>query len=112
VEKPEKTWQIGDLLYGLRITQPRLPAVLMSADDSQPEQLRSVRSVLLHLFILQMTVSVAAGHLGSLQKLNITPQRYFVLCSILFPATAFLETIVIIFVTLRNYKEWDSLSSS
>jgi len=41
-----------------RITQPRLPAVLMSTDESQPDQLRSVRSVLLHLFIVIIFVTL------------------------------------------------------
>src|SRR5271163_603967 len=83
---------------------PRQLKARMSTNESRLEQLRSVRSVLLHLFALQIGVSIAAGHVGSLRKVIVPMHVLFVLSSILFPATAFIETIGIVVVTLRNYK--------
>jgi len=74
--------------------------------ESRPE---TVSFVLLHLFLLQSVVSIAAVHLARPRKINVTFQVVSVLSSILFPATAFLEIIVIVFVTLSYcgyQREW------
>jgi hypothetical protein len=62
--------------------------------DNESEYTRTVDQVLLKLFVLQFSVAVAAGHLGSLRKLEGPDHALFVVRTILYLFTPFVDLLV------------------
>jgi hypothetical protein len=66
------------------------------------DQTRTVHGVLFHLFILQFSISTAAGHLGTLRKSSGAAHCWFVVLSIVVPLVPLVDTLRFVLFTVRN----------
>jgi hypothetical protein len=57
----------------------------MSDSMDESDETRTMGQVLLKLFVLQFSIALAAGHLGSLRKLEGLDHAFFVILTILYP---------------------------
>jgi hypothetical protein len=75
------------------------------SDSDQSDYTRTIGQVRLKLFILQFSIAVAAGHLGSLRKLSGDNHVWLVVRSIICPFSPFLELIFDLVLVICDRKQ-------